>query len=416
MLALTYLYPYEFYLWAGWPQGMGVLLLIGLWTAALRWIDQPGARWALVGGLFAGGIVLTHGTEVYSATLGLLVIALVRHRRLHLSQLVWQLPLAIGMAIVVAAPYLPTLIGWAGAGGASAAGQDVVDFASANPDLQLHSDLVQFTISAAGATTWVDLPSGLRWSALGAWVGIRRAPIVAALWAAFSSLLFVIDFVDVPLVQKLYTLTFPWLDDRPRQVVVLLASVLAANGLAYALASLSELRSHAVRHSAAWRRVAVASVLLAGFFAEGSAVSIYKRLVVAVDDGDVYSADDGAAMGWLKLNALPGEIVVNDLATDAGIWAPYKADMAILMPRTGSALEQHDRRPILTHLLDLRADAGATAEACALHANYVYHGARAVRFDETLVPDPTVLQSTPDLEEVFSSGQAAVFGINLPCA
>jgi hypothetical protein len=416
MLALTYLYPYEFYLWAGWPQGMGVLLLIGLWSAALAWIEQPGARWASIGGLFAGAILLTHGTEVYSATLGLAVIAVLRCRRLKLSPLAWQLPLAIGIAIVLAAPYLPTLFGWASSGGATGVGQEVTDFVAANPDLDRHPDLLQFTLSAAGATTWVELP--VRVALIIVALRFRRVPVAIAIWAAFASVLFVADFVNVPLVQRLYVLTFPWLDDRPRQIVVVMGSMLAANGLAFVLTYVTELRSRLVGLPNAWRRGALATVLLVAFFAEGSGVSISKRLAQAVVSQDVYSSDDRAAMGWLKANALPGEMVANDLTSDAGIWAPYKADVAILLPRTASGSDEQLRRPILSNMVDMSVDPGATAAACALHVDYVYHGAlpRPRQLDERLVADLATLQTAPDLEEVFSSGDAAVFRIHLPCA
>jgi hypothetical protein len=68
ILALTFIYPYDYHLWGGWPQGMGVLLVIGLLVAALRWTERPTLSWALLGGLFAGAIVLSHGTESESLT------------------------------------------------------------------------------------------------------------------------------------------------------------------------------------------------------------------------------------------------------------------------------------------------------------------------------------------------------------
>src|SRR6202022_3587625 len=47
ILAVTFIYPYDYHLWAGWPQGMGVLLVIGLLLAALRWIARPSLGWAV---------------------------------------------------------------------------------------------------------------------------------------------------------------------------------------------------------------------------------------------------------------------------------------------------------------------------------------------------------------------------------
>jgi hypothetical protein len=289
----------------------------------------------------------------------------------------------------------------------------VVDYAVAHPEAAQDSDFMQFALSATGATTWLDLP--LRFGLVALGLASRRTRIGAGLWVAFGTLLFLVNFVHVPVVQWLYAATFPWLDQRPRQIVVVLASILAASGISFAWSYVDQLRGMLAGYAHAFRRIAVLAVVLGGFVAEVSAVGIYKRLAASISEQDVYSSDDGAAMAWLKLNAQPGELVVNDLATDAGIWAPYKADVPILLPRSASGPQQHDRQPILTHLLDLRADPGAMSEACALHADYVYFGAQPQSFDENLGPDLAALQAAPDLEEVFSSGQAAIFRIHLPC-
>ena len=41
-----------------------------------------------------------------------------------------------------------------------------------------------------------------------------------------------------------------------------------------------------------------------------------------------FSSDDAVAMAWLRANAEPDGVVVNDTFADAGIWAPYKAGRA----------------------------------------------------------------------------------------
>src|SRR5258708_304179 len=45
ILAVTFIYPYDYHLWGGWPQGMGVLLVVGLLVTALRWIARPTLGW-----------------------------------------------------------------------------------------------------------------------------------------------------------------------------------------------------------------------------------------------------------------------------------------------------------------------------------------------------------------------------------
>src|SRR5262249_17987966 len=76
--ALTFVFPYDFHLWGGWPLGMSVLLSLGVWSIALRWIAKPDLRLAALGGLLGGAMVLIHGTEVYTTLLGLLVIGVRR--------------------------------------------------------------------------------------------------------------------------------------------------------------------------------------------------------------------------------------------------------------------------------------------------------------------------------------------------
>ena len=56
------------------------------------------------------------------------------------------------------------------------------------------------------------------------------------------------------------------------------------------------------------------------------------------------------------------------------------------------------------------------ATACALHLAYVYDGAQPTTADERALPDRAALERAPNLEQVFSSGQAAVFRIHLPCS
>ena len=78
-----------------------------------------------------------------------------------------------------------------------------------------------------------------------------------------------------------------------------------------------------------------------------------------------YSADDAAAMAWLNQHAQPGEVLLNDGAADAGIWAPYKTPVSIVLlhtqvfvPKTSGDLEiaviARDHQKLLQSLRRLR--------------------------------------------------------------
>ena len=109
-------------------------------------------------------------------------------------------------------------------------------------------------------------------------------------------------------------------------------------------------------------------------------------------------------------------MVINDLATDAGIWAPYKAGLPVLLPRSAQGPMFQERGVILAHVLDLNESAGIAARACQLHADYVYQGSRTVPDDVPLALDRAALERAPGLQEVFSSGDAAIYRVHLPCS
>jgi hypothetical protein len=321
----------------------------------------------------------------------------------------------LGLALLATAPYLPTLFGWAGGGAAIEAGTVIADYTAANPEDMGHGDWLQTVVGVTGAAALIDLPVRVVLVALGA-VSLRRGRLALALWATILALLLIVDFVNLPAVRTLFVTTYPWLvDHRPRQIAVVFASVLAAGGLLACVQFLVAWRPRLKHRPGVWRRVALACALVAAFLAEGSGVSLYKRLTQSVSELGVYSADDGAAMAWLRHNAPAGDMLVNDNAADGGIWAPYKANMPILLPRSGSGPQSEVRSRILEHVLDLNAAPSAQAAACALHARYLYRGTPPQTFDEHLLPDRAVLERAPALEKVFSSGEVTVFRILLPC-
>ena len=414
VLALTYIYPYDDQMWAGWPLATSMLLLVGLWSVAAHWIGRPRAGLAALGGLLAGAIVLAHGTEVYSSVIGLAVIAALRWRHLRPRALMQQLPLAFVAAIVCVLPYLSALLGWASAGGASSAGALALQDATAQAQANAGDDWVQFLLGFSGAASLIDLPVRAALLAVGA--RASRMQVILAGWVIFAALYFAVTFVDLPAVRWLFVVTFPWLvQHRPPQVVVLFASLLVGSGLAVATSWLVSLRPKLAAHPNAFRRLAVVGAAVVLFVAEGSVVSIFKTLQQVILEQNVYLSDDRAAMAWLRQHAQPGEMVVNDLASDAGIWAPYKAGVPVLLPRSAPGPLHDERAPILTHVLDLSQSTGIAAKACGLHADYLYQGSRTVPDDMRLALDRAALDQAPDLEQVFTSGDAAIFRIRLPC-
>jgi len=412
--AVTFLFPYDAHLWGGWPLATGILLTLGLWSVALAWLEQPAWRWALAFGLLAGAIVLTHGTEVYTSALGLLVMALLVLRGLRPRSLAAHTPVAVLMAVVACAPFIPTALHWANTGGATGAGIANLDVAAAHPDLQGRGDWLQFVLGITGAGTLVDLPLRGLLLVLGIRAGVNR--FVLGLWLTFVTLLFVVDFLDLAPVNQLFVLTFPWLvDHRPRQVAVILASLIEAGGVLFCLNLLRAQRPRFAVRPVAWRRTWVGAALLIGFLVEGSGVTIYKRLAQDIDQQNVFSADDSVAMAWLRAHVQPGQMLVNDQAADAGIWAPYKANVPILLPRSGSGDQFGTRAAIAEHVDDLGALPNGEQQACRLGLSYLYQGARPTGYDERLLPTLTALERSDDLTPVFRSGEAVVFRIDLPC-
>jgi hypothetical protein len=314
------------------------------------------------------------------------------------------------LAVVITLPYLSALLGWAGSGGAAAAGESV----AAGLDVEGRGDWLQFILGTTGSGSFIDLP--LRVALIGLGWRVFRARLAGGLWAAFVALLLIVHLVPVPPITTLFAVTYPWLDhDRPKQVAVVLASLLAAGGLSVCCGYVMQGRARLAAHPNAWRRFAVVAVVVLGFFAEGSGVSIYKRLSQAIVDQNVYSADDAAAMDWLRQHVASGDVVANDMAADAGIWAPYKANVPILLPRSASSPIVETREPILRNMIDLEQDPSLELQACELRLRYLFHGAPPAAFDERLLPDRSALEHAPGLQEVFSSGEATVFRLNLPC-
>jgi hypothetical protein len=107
-------------------------------------------------------------------------------------------------------------------------------------------------------------------------------------------------------------------------------------------------------------------------------------------------------------------VVANDRSGDAGIWAPYKANVPILAPRLGlpAGVEAEQQQAVLDHVGHLEQVADAV---CSLHVRYVYRGAHESHWEARHFPPLDDLRASPALHEVFASGEAVVFEVRLPC-
>jgi hypothetical protein len=129
-----------------------------------------------------------------------------------------------------------------------------------------------------------------------------------------------------------------------------------------------------------------------------------------------YSANDAAAMAWLRQNAQPGEVLMNDGVADAGIWAPYKGNVSIVLPRTKGVAPNGPEVLVRANvgLLDSRAD--ARDAACKLGVHYVFRGEGNSPSEFRQFPPLVELRASSALDEIFSSGDAAIFRTRLNCA
>ena len=148
----------------------------------------------------------------------------------------------------------------------------------------------------------------------------------------------------------------------------------------------------------------------------GGLVLLPRRIQVDLERFASFSADDAAAMAWLGEHATPGALMANDGSADAGIWAPEKAGVRVLLPRFDLAPRAEQRQLIATHIASLGADPEIRDAACALGVEYVFSGAKGTGFYEPKrFPPVAELRASPWLEEVFASGDAAIFRARLAC-
>jgi hypothetical protein len=404
-LAFTVQYPYSPQLWSGWPVATALLLALGVWSAGALYLRRPQLRLAVLAGLLLGAILLTHGTELYTAAIGLLVLLAAGWRRLAWARLARDLALAGAIAGLAALPYVATLVGWAHAGGAVQAAQDVLEVAAADQP-SLGEMVVTLALGSLSGGFLLDLPVRAGLLAIGLWAALRarRYRLLASLFAIFFGLALAFRYASLPGLSTVYALTFPWAEwIRLLMVASVPASLVQASALL------------AVRDSVRLPRIPLAAGLsLTGLVLVGCTLGTSRALNSAAAPLGTYSTDDARAMDWLRAHAQPGDVLANDRSGDAGIWAPYKANVGILAPRLGPPAGADDQRQqlILDHIGQLQQ---VTEAVCALHVRYVYHGARESIWEARQFPPLDELRASPALDEVFASGEAVVFRVKLPC-
>ena len=416
LVALTYIFPYYPQVWSGWPQLLGLVLLIGVWTVAAEYVDRPSWRSAALAGLLVGAIVVVHGTELYTTAIVLAILGMAAWRRIAWLQLPRHAACAVAIALACAAPYVPALLHWAGAGGAYQVGlEDGAAMQAGARSSVAAQRLAVFTLDALG----VDLPvrliliaAGLIWA-----VKQRTGRILVAVAAVFVGLAVVSSFFnDEGLVRTLYAATYPWSLPFRHMTVAAVPLALLGGGGCVAVTELwrrasGRLRGGAARRATRLARLLVVTWLVLATWAAIVFLSVPRELLAS------FSPDDAAAMTWLRQHASPGEVLANDAFADAGIWAPYKAGVPILEYRgTANPSTLADRRLVEANVAELDRNREAAAAACRLNVRYVYYGAQNSAWQPRQFPPLETLRASTRLEQVFSSGEAVVFRTRLQTA
>jgi hypothetical protein len=412
LCSLTHLLAYYPQVWGGWPQLYGIVLVLGLWTLSLVYLDRPGWGAAVLCGLLVGAIVVVHGTELYTTAIVLGGVAIANWRRLPWRRLRAHLPAAALAALICAAPYLPTLLHWASGGGAFSVGyEDGQALAVGAGGTRAAEILAAFIADALG----VDLPIRIVLVALGCvWVfRARTGRLLVVIAAVFVCLAIVASFFNsLPLVRQIYAATYPWsLPYRHLTFAVVPLSLLAGQGALVLLGGWRRLTAR-IPAANARRRLERAGVVLVPTWL----ILTTAGLTVYLSLANVPFDDDAVAMAWLRAHAPLGSIVANDGFADAGIWAPYKAGVKILEYRSHSdPATQASRDLVLREIGKLQDDPQAAAAACDLGVNYVYRGALNSNWQTASFPTVVELEASPALNEVFRHGNAAVFETRLGC-
>ena len=415
-VSMTHLLAYYPQVWGGWPQLLGILLVVGLWTLAIGYVEEPSARRAALAGLIVGAIVLVHGTELYTSAIVLAVLAIAHWRRLQWARLGLHLLVAIGVALVASAPYIPALLHWAGAGGAYAVGyEDGSALVTGDSTMRAAELLGLLSADALG----VDFPIRAVLVVAGTVWLVRRSTgrtLVAVALVFFGLAVAASLFQSVPLVRQVYAATYPWSLPFRHLTFASLPLALVAGAGWVAVSSRWGRWIAGVRGVNLQRRLARAGRLLVIAWLLVAAWALTFFVAISPPTKSSYSArDDGPAMAWLRSQLRDGDVVANDTFADAGIWAPYKAGATILLYRSRSDVATAAaRNMVISNIASLGEDPAVTAAACELGVRWVYYGAQASDWQRRAFPSLAELKASPGLEEAFSSGDATVFRTKCP--
>jgi hypothetical protein len=414
LVSLTHLFLYYPQVWSGWPQLLGILLVLGLWVVAIGYLERPAWQWGVLAGMLLGAIVVVHGTELYTSAIVLAILACANWRAIQWRRLGRDALVVALVALVCAAPYLPVLLHWAGGGGAYGVGNEdgsALERGTASA-LQL---LGLFSLDALG----VDFPLRGVLLALGLVFAfrLRTGGALVAVTAVFVAMAVIATlFNSVPLVRTVFAATYPWsLPYRHLTFASIGLAMIAGAGWVLAGRWWAGWLGR-VRGEAAQRRLTRIGRILAVTWLALSCWALIVLLGIEAGGDVSFTADDAAAMAWLRANVRPGEVVVNDTYADAGIWAPYKAEVPIIFYRSESDPgTEAARQLVLANVGRLEDSPEAEAAACALNARYVYYGAANAAWQARAFPPVEELDTSSALEKVFESGESKVYRVRPIC-
>src|SRR5262249_18656707 len=123
-----------------------------------------------------------------------------------------------------------------------------------------------------------------------------------------------------------------------------------------------------------WRQMSRRTLTLGVAIGLASGVMVAAKFGIQTAWIVTYSAADAAAFDWLRQHKQPGDVLLNDGAADAGIWAPYKADMAIALPHSRTYASDGPELLVRQNLGQLETRADVRQAACQLGITYVYRG------------------------------------------
>ncbi len=434
MLAVSFEFPYSPLYWSFWPLTTSIIITLGVWAIVMMYLRDPNLRLALLCAVLTAGIVLVHGTELYSVLLGLILLVLPYVRRLDWLRLARDVGVAGLFVVLLVAPYLLTLINWLQRGGAGEEGVTWAESVAALDRDTLNADLILLVLQGTTAGVLIDAPVRLLLLVMGVWYAgrARLGWSVPAIALLFSALAVLLTYTEIPIIGRLFAATYPW---GQRDRLIMLATpayaLVAGAGLLQALALIRRAKARLdsrlyLLPASALQALDIALLLVMLVGVLGYLQLISFRLQVTADRHSTYTDDDARAMAWLRENAHPGDRVANDWMADAGIWVPYKANLPIAVPVLAMGYTADGTAGqaalVLKNIGNISGDDAARDAACSLGVRYVYRGSKGttdalVKYELLYRQFPPLdeLRQSTALEEVFSSGGTSVFRVRLSC-